>query len=252
MNKLSKEYKLMQRLNRRLNQAIFDYGLLQDGDHVLIGVSGGKDSLSLLELLGKRAQIARPKFKVSAAHVVMTNIPYQSDTTYLAHLAEASNVPFYTASTSFDTSTDRRKTPCFLCSWNRRKALFDLAKQLGCNKIAFGHHMDDILTTLLLNMTFQGTISTMPPKLQMDKFEMQIIRPLCLIEEQDLEELAQLRGYKKQVKNCPHESESNRNVMEQVVRYLASLSPDAKYSLWSSMSNINTQMLPQKIKQARR
>ncbi len=248
MKKLSKEYKLMQRLKRRLNQALFDYKLIEEGDHVLIGVSGGKDSLALLELLAQRAQITKPKFRVSAAHVVMSNIPYQSDSDYLAQFAQELGVPYHLKISSFDPSTDKRKTPCFLCSWNRRKVLFDLSKELGCNKIAFGHHMDDILTTLLMNMTFQGSFSTMPPKLQMNKFEMQIIRPLCLIEERDLVELAEWRGYKKQLKNCPYETKSNRNVMEEVLAYLSGLSPDAKYSLWSSMTNINPELLPPKLK----
>ena len=247
MNKLSKEYKLMQRLNRRMNQAIFNYGLIEDGDHILIGVSGGKDSLALAELLAKRARISKPQFKVSAAHIIMSNIPYESDSTYISNFAANLELPFYLRTTSFDPSTDKRKTHCFLCSWHRRKALFDLAKELGCNKIAFGHHLDDILTTLLLSMTFQGTISTMPPKLQMNKFDMQIIRPLCLIEEKDIIELSTLRAYKKQIKNCPFETESNRKVMEEVLKYLASLSPDAKYSLWSSMSNINVDLLPKSV-----
>ena len=71
--------------------------------------------------------------------------------------------------TSFDATGDTRKSPCFLCSWNRRKALFETAKRLGCNKIALGHHQDDVLVTLLMNMTFQGAFSTMPPALKMDK-----------------------------------------------------------------------------------
>ena len=178
----------------------------------------------------------------------MSNIPYQSDSDYLAQFAQELGVPYHLKISSFDPSTDKRKTPCFLCSWNRRKALFDLSKELGCNKIAFGHHMDDILTTLLMNMTFQGSFSTMPPKLQMNKFEMQIIRPLCLIEERDLVELAEWRGYKKQLKNCLYENKSNRNVMEEVLAYLSDLSPDAKYSLWSSMTNINPALLPPKLK----
>ena len=147
----------------------------------------------------------------------------------------------------FDPSTDTRKSPCFLCSWNRRKALFTVAKEHGCNKIALGHHMDDILQTLLMNITFQGAFSSMPPKLVMHKFDMTLIRPLCLVHEADLEELAALRGYRKQVKNCPYETASNRAQMKDVLRRLEELNPEARYSLWGSMTNVQEELLPSKI-----
>lgn len=86
----------------------------------------------------------------------------------------------------------------------------------------------------------------MPPLLQMNKFDMQIIRPMCLIEEKDLIDLATLRNYKKQVKNCPYESQTNRKVMGEVLKQLETISPQAKYSLWASMSNVDLDLLPKK------
>lgn len=205
MGKLTEEDKLMRRIEKRFNKGVMQYGLIEDGDKILVGLSGGKDSLALLELLARRSRIYKPRFSVVAAHVVMTNIAYESDMDYLRAYAEGLGVPFVRYETSFDPSTDTRKSPCFLCSWNRRKALFTVAKEQGCNKIALGHHMDDILETLLMNMTFQGAFSTMPPRLVMRKFDMTIIRPMCLVHEADLIEMAQLRGYRKQIKNCPYE-----------------------------------------------
>ena len=164
--------------------------MIEEGDKILIGLSGGKDSLALVELLARRSRILKPRFSVVAAHVVMRNISYQSDTDYLRSYAESQGVPFVLYETEFDASTDTRKSPCFLCSWNRRKALFTVAKEQGCNKIALGHHMDDILETLLMNITYQGAFSTMPPRLVMKKFDMTIIRPMCLVHEADLVELA--------------------------------------------------------------
>lgn len=205
MGKLTEEDKLMRRIEKRFNKGVMQYGLIEDGDKILVGLSGGKDSLALLELLARRSRIYKPRFSVVAAHVVMTNIAYESDMEYLRAYAEGLGVPFVRYETSFDPSTDTRKSPCFLCSWNRRKALFTVAKEQGCNKIALGHHMDDILETLLMNMTFQGAFSTMPPRLVMRKFDMTIIRPMCLVHEADLIEMAQVRGYRKQIKNCPYE-----------------------------------------------
>ena len=106
--------------------------------------------------------------------------------------------------------------------------------------------MDDMLETLLMNITFQGAFGTMPPKLVMRKFDMTIIRPMCLVHEADLQELAQLRGFRKQLKNCPYEHESHRSEMKGVLKQLERMNPEARYSLWGSMSNVQSELLPVK------
>ncbi len=252
MGKFTEEDKLMRRIEQRFSKGVIRYGLIEDGDRILVGLSGGKDSLALLELLARRSRIHKPKFTVVAAHVVMTNIAYESDTEYLREFAESRGVEFVRYETSFDQSTDTRKSPCFLCSWNRRKALFTVAKEQQCNKIALGHHMDDILETLLMNMTFQGAISTMPPKLVMRKFDMTIIRPMCLVHESDLIELAQMHHYRKQVKNCPYETDSHRSDIKEVLHRLEEMNPEARYSLWSSMNNVQEELLPQEMVESKK
>lgn len=247
MGKLTEEAKLMRRIEQRFMKGIVQYGLIEEGDKILVGLSGGKDSLALLELLARRSRIYKPRFSVVAVHVVMTNIAYESDMDYLRMYAEGLGVPFVRYETSFDPSTDNRKSPCFLCSWNRRKALFTVAKEQGCNKIALGHHMDDILETLLMNMTFQGAFSTMPPRLVMRKFDMTIIRPMCLVHESDLVEMAALRGYRKQIKNCPYEKDSHRSEMKDVLKRLEAMNPEARFSLWSSMNNVQADLLPVEV-----
>lgn len=247
MAKLTAEDKLMRRIGVRFAKGVVNYRLIEDDDRILVGLSGGKDSLALLELLARRSKVHKPKFSVVAVHVSMSNIPYQADLEYLKLFAQGLGVEFVHYETSFDPSTDTRKSPCFLCSWNRRKALFTVAKEQGCNKIALGHHMDDILETLLMNLTFQGAFSTMPPKLVMKKFDMTIIRPMCLVHESDLEELAALHAFKKQIKNCPYETQSNRTDMKGVLKQLEALNPEARYSLWGSMTNVQEELLPPKI-----
>lgn len=248
MAKYTEEEKTLLRIEKRFGKGVVEYGLIEDGDKILIGLSGGKDSLALVELLARRARIFRPKFSVVAVHVVMRNIPYQSDVEYLREYVESLGLPFILYETEFDASADTRKSPCFLCSWNRRKALFTVAKEQGCNKIALGHHMDDILETLLMNITCQGAFSTMPPRLVMKKFDMTIIRPMCLVHEADLVELAEIRGYRKQLKNCPYESQSVRSEMKDILHRLEVMNPEARYSLWGSMSNVQEELLPQIIK----
>jgi len=248
MTKLTEEERLYQKVEEKIRKAIRDYGLINDDDRILIGLSGGKDSLALVDFLGRRSKIYRPKFELVVAHVVMTNIPYSSDLDYLKSCADEHNIPFFIYETSFDPSTDKRKSPCFLCSWMRRKALFDLAKIHACNKIALGHHQDDIIETLLMNMIHQGSFGTMPPRLKMDKFEMEIIRPLCLVEEKELKRIAEWKGYKKQIKNCPYESGSSRSDIKKMLTSMEAINPEARYSIWGSMSNIQEDYLPRKIK----
>ncbi len=226
------------------NKGVVTYGLIQDGDKILVGLSGGKDSMALLELLAKRSKIYKPKFEVIAAHIAVRNINYKSDIKYLEDFCKSLDVPFIYAETEFDPSTDTRKSPCFLCSWNRRKMLFTVAQENGCNKIALGHHMDDIIETLYMNMMFQGAFSTMPPALKMRKFDITIIRPMCLVPEKLLIEMAELRQYRKQIKNCPYEHDSHRSDVKQLLKRIEEINPEARYNIWGSMTNIQKELLP--------
>lgn len=216
-----------------------DYELIDDGDKILIGLSGGKDSLCLVDLLAQRMRILKPRFTVYALHIRMTNIEYKSDESYLRDFCESRGVAFSTVTTGFDASTDSRKSPCFLCSWNRRKQLFTTAQALGCNKIALGHHQDDIIHTTMMNLFFQGSFSTMPVKLSMRKMPLTIIRPLCLEQEADLRRYAELNGYQKQVKLCPFETDSHRADMAEMFNRIERMSPEARYSVWNALRENN-------------
>jgi tRNA(Ile)-lysidine synthase TilS/MesJ len=149
--------KKLNNISKKFKKAINDYLLIENDDHILIGLSGGKDSLALVELLGERMKIFVPKFKLTAVHISVDNISYQSDLDYLKNFTAQFDIPFVHHITHFDETIDTRKSKCFLCSWHRRKALFEVAKTLKCNKIALGHHLDDITETLLLNIIYQGS-----------------------------------------------------------------------------------------------
>ena len=246
--------KLRARLTKRFHKACADYGLIADGDHILVGLSGGKDSLALVELLGKRAQVYVPRFQVTAVHVRVKERDYHSDLTYLEDFCARVRVPLIIRDTEIgdEAKGERReakgkeKDPCFLCSWYRRKALFDVARELGCNKIALGHHQDDLIETLLMNLVFQGSVSTIPPLLQMEKMPLQMIRPLCLIEEKDIAAYAELSGYEKQLKLCPLEKVSSRAKVKQLLTDLEKLNPNVRDSVWTAMENIKADYLPRK------
>lgn len=232
---------------RKFRKTIETYGLLSDGDRILVGLSGGKDSLALLEMLGRKKQSPYPHFSMVALHVSMENILYKADVDYLKQFAEKCGAEFVHVTTSFDPSTDKRKSPCFLCSWNRRKMLFSVAKEMNCNKIALGHHLDDVLQTLMMNLTFQGSFGTMPPLLKMNKFDMTIIRPMSQIEEKDIQMMATLQNYQKQEKNCPYEEDSHRSDMKELLSRMKEMNPNAANSMWNAMSNIQDEYLPKKI-----
>lgn len=226
---------LRQHLQSQLNRAMRSYHLIDDGDYILIALSGGKDSLCLLDLLAMRQRIFMPRFKIEAVHVRMENIAYETDTRYLEDFCQQRNVHLHVVNTSFDASTDKRKSPCFLCSWNRRKQMFNLAQELGCNKIALGHHMDDLIHTALMNECFQGRFDTMPIFLQMKKMPLAIIRPLCLCHESDIKAYAEQQDYRKQQKICPYEKESFRTDIQRIFQQMESLNPEARYSIWNAL-----------------
>ena len=247
MAKFTKQQKLYRQINKQFGRATLGYSMLEDGDRILVALSGGKDSLTLLQLMAERSRIYKPRISVVAAHVTMTNIPYKADIEYLKEFCQGLGVELHVLESGFDASTDNRKSPCFLCSWNRRKALFTLAQEIGCNKIALGHNMDDFIETMLMNMTFQGAFSAMAPVMQMEKFPITVIRPLCLVNENDVEAYAKECNFPPQTKNCPYEKASNRASMKELLAHLETLNPEARYNLWGAMSNIQSELLPPKI-----
>ena len=237
---------LYKKIYLRFVKAFATYGLLSDDDRVLVGLSGGKDSLCLVEMLARRAQIHHPRFSVEAVHVRMEDVAYHTSTAYLEDFCAALGVPLHIVLTRIPTPRSaspaslpslgpKPKPTCFLCSWQRRKQLFNLAQELGCNKIALGHHQDDLLITSLMNLFFQSRFETMPPLLQMEKMPLQIIRPLCLVEEADIRRYAELRGYEQQPKRCPYENETQRAAVGRMLDALVGTNPECRHSLWSAI-----------------
>lgn len=231
-NKISKLYNV---LLKRFRKATTDFQLLEDGDKIMIGLSGGKDSLLLLELLGRQAKIFKPSIRVEACHVRMENVKYETDTSYLQSICDELGVKLHVVTTRFDETEDSRKPVCFLCSWQRRKALFNLAQDEGCNKIALGHHQDDIITTSLMNLFYQGRFDSTPPLYKMDKMPLTIIRPLCLEHEADIKEYAELAGYEKQKKLCPYENDSQRHFANAIFRQAEAENAEVRYSIWKAL-----------------
>ena len=253
--------RLERRLKERFVKAMATYHLIEDDDRILVGLSGGKDSLLLTELLAKRSLIQHPRFTVEALHVRMENIRYETDTSYLQAFCDSLGIRLHIRTTRFEVAQEvgssvesiavsqqptesaarlrKQKQPCFLCSWNRRKLLFNLAQELGCNKIALGHHQDDLIHTALMNLTYQARFATMPARLKMRKMPLTIIRPLCLIPESDIKAYAELQGYQKQQKLCPYETNSHRTDIKRLYDQFEQMNPEARYSIWGALETEN-------------
>ncbi len=229
---------LEERLWKSFNKTLGQYQLIDEDDRILVGLSGGKDSLCLLEFLARRSKILVPKFTVEALHVRMENIHYESDTAYLEHFCKQLGVPLRIVTTRFEEHAEDapdKKPYCFLCSWQRRKQLFNIAQQTGCTKIALGHHQDDIIHTALMNLTFQGHFATMPIKLKMRKMPLTIIRPLGQCKEDDIRQYAEERHYEKQRKQCPFEHDTNRTTARELFAHMERLNPEARFTIWRAL-----------------
>ena len=189
--------KLSKRLHRQLGQAVADFDMIEDGDRVMVCVSGGKDSYALLELLTGLQQRAPFRFELIAVNLdqKQPGFPEHVLPEYLARIG----VPFHIEAQDTYSVVKRLvpegQTMCSLCSRLRRGILYRVARELGATKVALGHHRDDIIVTLLMNMFFGGRMKTMPPKLVSDDGRHVVIRPLAYVAETDLERWAALRDY---------------------------------------------------------
>ena len=189
--------KLSKRLHRQLGQAVADFNMIEDGDRVMVCVSGGKDSYALLDLLTGLQQRAPFRFKLVAVNLdqKQPGFPEHVLPEYLARIG----VPFHIEAQDTYSVVKRLvpegQTMCSLCSRLRRGILYRVARELGATKVALGHHRDDIIVTLLMNMFFGGRMKTMPPKLVSDDGRHVVIRPLAYVAETDLERWAALRDY---------------------------------------------------------
>lgn len=244
MDSKKQEKIFMREFFRKAGKAIFDYDLIGAGDKILVGVSGGKDSLALLEVLALRARDKKYDYTVMAAHIAVENVAYEVDEEYIRDFCGKLGVEFVYRTIDAEVKKDSGKPACFVCSWNRRKTLFEIAKEHGCNKLALGHHRDDAIESLLMSMMFNGTIASMPPKLSMFDGTFTLIRPFIYLTNEETTEYAAWRGFKKQKKNCPYERATNRDAVAGIIRQMETLSPHVKGNLFAAMKNIQPEYLP--------
>lgn len=238
--------KYFTKLSRKVGQTIHQHALIEPNDRVLVGLSGGKDSYALLEILADRKKHLPFTFELFAVHIIVKEVGYLNNLEYMQRFCASLNIPLQIIEESVDLNQNPKKAPCYVCSWHRRKKIFNLTKELNCNKLAFGHHMDDALQTFMLNLIYHGSISSLPFKLKMFGGRVHLVRPLLEIEEAQIEQLLRLHSYPKEISKCPYDKETKRNEVSNLLLDIYRKHGLARKNLFRAMDKIFPEYLPHK------
>ncbi len=229
-------------ISKKVGAAIADYQMLDPDDKILIAISGGKDSLSLLKLFKYRQTFIPIPIHIMAVHIDM-GIP-GFPLNQLKKYFQAEKINYHFEKIDILQGKEWKDINCFWCAWNRRKCLFKIAERFGYNKIALGHHMDDIVETTLLNMFYNGEISTMKPNQELFKGKFHIIRPLAYVKEKDIQQLA-FKENLLDIDNiaCPNNDTSKRKMIKDLLTTLSRENPAIKKNIFKSLERIKPEYL---------
>ena len=241
MSKGSYTYKA---LNREVGKALHRYNMISDGDRILVGLSGGKDSFTLMWILNERQSRVPINYELFAVYI---------DPGFEKGLSES--LADYWNKTGFELRVERtdygilahssqnRENPCFLCSRLRRKRLFEIADELGCNKLALGHNKDDIIETLFMNICYAGEISTMLPSQSFFQERFTLIRPLAFVDEDVIRRFAKEKGCPDLINPCPTAKVSKRQEIKRLLQQLYRSNKKVKGNIFRAMSHVKTDYL---------
>lgn len=230
----------LQRLMSVARKAIDDYGMIQDGDKIAVGISGGKDSLALLYALHGLKQFYPNKFEIVAISV---HLGYEDmDFTPVQELCDSMNVAYHLVQTDIGNivfNMRKEDSPCSLCSKMRKGALNDKAKELGCNKVAYGHHKDDVVETMMLSLIYEGRFHSFAPVTYLDRMDLTLIRPLLYLKEADV--IGFMHKYELPVvkNSCPVDGHTKREYVKNLLSDLNAAAPGVKERMFSAIFNGN-------------
>jgi tRNA 2-thiocytidine biosynthesis protein TtcA len=225
-------------IKRLTGRAIHRSRMIQDGDRILVAVSGGYDSISMLWLLRDRLKRIPITYNLSAVHV---ELGFGNDTgKKMEQFFSANGFDFSIINSTFGPRAhgkENRENPCFLCSRLRRKAIFQKAAELKCNKIAFGHHLDDVIETFFLNLSFAGSMSTILPCQELFGGRLTIIRPLYLVESSTIRRYAEKMGFPLIESGCPTSRISKRSQIRAMLSNLYRTNKKIRGNIASALQN---------------
>ena len=229
-------------LSKKIGRAICDYDMIQDKDKILVGVSGGKDSLTLLKMLNDRRSFVPVSYEVSAIHI---DFGYHCTPPHvLAGYFKREGYDYHIKKVQIlKEGQTRADVTCFWCSWNRRKAIFKAAAELGCNKVALGHHKNDIIQTTLMNLFYLGEISTMRPKQKLFNGKLALIRPLAYADEKEINEFAATLNYPLPHCKCPNSFTSKRTYVRKLIAGIQKDCPQVKSNIFNALKRVKKDYL---------
>ncbi len=235
------------KIKNAVGRAIADFSLIQDGDRIAVGVSGGKDSYTLLHILDELRRRAPVKYELVAITIDSGYPGYRSDV-IVQHLEENGFRYHLEKSNHFEIIKEKRRPDssyCSICARLKRGSLYTLAKQFGCNKLALGHHLDDFIETLLLNQFFVGSLKAMAPSMLADNGETTVIRPLVYVEEKEIIQFSSENGFPVVCCCCPvcGTADMQRKKMKQLLTELQKSIPHVKRSLLRALANVQPRHL---------
>lgn len=239
----------LQQLMSQTRRAIDDYGMIHTGDKIAIGISGGKDSLTLLYALHGLQRFYPEKFDLEAITVDLGNPDF--DLSHIRHLCETMQIPYTVVKTEIAQivfEERKEKNPCSLCAKMRKGALNDAVKKLGCNKIAYAHHKDDIVETMMMSLIYEGHFYSFPPITHLDRTNLTVIRPLMYVSEADVKGFC--RKYQLPVVKspCPADGYTKRQYVKDLLRKLNLENPGVKERMFSAIINGNISDWPPRIR----
>ena len=231
-------------MNRAVGKALHRYRMISDGDRIAVGLSGGKDSLTLLEVLAERRKRVPITYDLIAVYID----PGFTDgfSRPLQAYCDEKGYPLRISVTDHGVVShgpENRENPCFLCSRLRRKRLFELADTMGCNKLALGHCKDDIIETLFLNMCYAGEISTMVPAQSLFEGRFTVIRPLAFVDAYTIQRYAAERPLPVFENPCPTAKTSKRQEIKTLLNQLYRSNRKIKGNIFRAMSHVKTEYL---------
>ena len=238
----------LQQLLSFTRKAVDEYQMIQEGDHIAVGISGGKDSLTLLYALHGLKRFYPNKFELSAITVDLGYEEFDLDPVH--ELCQELGVPYKVVKTDIaHILFEERKesNPCSLCAKMRKGALNDAVKEMGCNKVAYAHHKDDIIETMLLSLIFEGRFHSFSQKTYLDRMDLTVIRPIMFVDEADVIGFKNKYNLPVVKSKCPVDGYTKRQYAKELVRQLNTEHPGAKNRMFTAILNGDIEGWPERI-----
>jgi len=238
--------RLIERFAHHVGRGINRFSMIGPGDRVLIGVSGGKDSLALSLALVARKRWVPVDYELAAVQIEWTEYPQTAEERGAIERFYADlGIPFARLAATIHPPWWKRGFSCYTCARNRKRLLFDEASRLGCRTIALGHHLDDIAETTLMNLFFRGEFSTMMPVQKFFGGKLKIIRPMCEVRSSEVDRVARRLGLPVVSSRCPNAGKNQRGLMREIMRTASRVDKHAVTNVYGAAWRINREYLPE-------